>query len=100
VACPDVAQSEATTNANNITNNWEFVAMSEALLNGEDFAATAAEIADAKNTEFLNTLAEEATEGLTVGVECYAFPEWDDITEPYSTDLYEEHQGPAVADEG
>lgn len=100
VACPDVAQSEATTNANNITNNWEFVAMSEALLNGEDFAGDAAEIADAKNTEFLNTLAEEAAEGLTVGIECYAFPEWDDITAPYSSDLYDEHQGPAAADEG
>jgi ABC-type glycerol-3-phosphate transport system substrate-binding protein len=96
VACPDVAQSKAVANANNLTKNWEFVAMSEALLNGEDFSATAAQIASALNEEFLNTLAEEAAAGLNIGPECFAFPEWEDITQPYDPALYEAHEMPAA----
>ena len=96
VACPDVAQSKAVANANNLTNNWEFVAMSEALLNGEDFSATAAQIASALNEEFLSTLAEEAAAGLNIGPECFAFPEWEDITQPYDPALYETHEMPAA----
>lgn len=100
VACPDVTQSKAIANANNLTANWEFVAMSEALLNGEDFAATAAQIASAKNSEFETTLAQESAAGLHIGVECFAFPEWEDITQPYDSSLYESHEMPAPADEG
>ncbi len=98
VACPDAAQSRAVTNANGLTRNWEFVAMSEALLNGEDFSSTAATIAEAKNTEFLNTLEAEAAEGLNVGVECFAFPEWEDTTQPYDSALYETHEMPVNED--
>ena len=94
VACPDATQSMAMANANNLTRNWEFVAMSEALLNGDDFSSVAAGIAEAKNAEFLKTLEEEAAAGLNVGVECYAFPEWEDITQPYDSSLYESHVGP------
>ena len=74
--------------------------MSEALLNGESFAATAAEIAAAKNAEFTDTLAEEAAAGLNVGIECFAFPEWEDITQPYDSSLYESHEMPAAEGEG
>ncbi len=95
VACPDVTQSEAVANANNLTNNWEFIAMSEALLNGEDFSEVAANIASTKNAEFLSTLEEEAAEGLNVGPECFAFPEWEDITQAYDPALYESHVGPS-----
>ena len=70
--------------------------MSEALLNGEDFSSTAATIAEAKNTEFLSTLEAEAAEGLVVGVECFAFPEWEDITQPYDSALYDTHEMPAM----
>ena len=87
-------KSEAVANANNLTNNWEFVAMSEALLNGEDFSEVAANIAATKNAEFLSTLEEEAAEGLNVGPECFAFPEWEDITQAYDPALYECHVGP------
>ncbi len=100
VACPDVAQSKAVQNAENLTSNWEFVAMSEALLNGEDFAGTAAEIAAAKNAEMMETLEEEAAGGLNVGIECYAFPEWEDITQPYNPEWYATHQMPQMDDEG
>ncbi|MDJ0754442.1 MAG: extracellular solute-binding protein [Ardenticatenaceae bacterium] len=98
VACADVAQSKAVSNANSLTRNWEFIAMSEALLNGEDFSGTAAEIAEAKNGEFLTTLEEEAAAGLMIGVECFAFPEWEDITQAYDSALYETHQMPASDD--
>ena len=100
VACPDVAASKAVQNANNLTRNWEFVAMSEALLNGSDFSSTATEIATAKNNEFLATLENEAAAGLNIGIECFAFPEWEDITEPYESSLYESHQMPPVESEG
>ncbi len=100
VACPDTAGSKAMTNANNLTKKWELISMSEALLNGESFAATAAEIAAAKNAEFTDTLAEEAAAGLNVGVECFAFPEWEDITQPYDSSLYESHEMPAAEGEG
>lgn len=100
VACADVAKSKAMANANNLTKNWEFVAMSEALLNGEDFSSVAATIAGEKNAEFLSTLAEEAEAGLNVGVECFAFPEWEDITQPYDPALYETHEMPATEGEG
>lgn len=94
VACPDATQSKAIANANNITSNWEFIAMSEALLNGEDFTVTAGDIATAKNGEFLATLETEAANGLNVGPECFAFPEWEDITQPYDPALYDVHVGP------
>lgn len=100
VACPDVAQSKAMQNANGLTRNWEFVAMSEALLNGSDFSSTAAEIASAKNTEFLETLEAEAAEGLVIGSECFAFPEWENILEAYDPALYETHEMPMMDDEG
>ena len=74
--------------------------MSEALLNGEDFSATAAAIASDKNAEFLSTLDEEAAAGLMIGVECFAFPEWEDITQPYDSALYGSHEMPAVEGEG
>lgn len=92
VACSDVAQSKAMSNANSLTRNWEFVAMSEALLNGEDFSTTAVQIASEKNAEFLSTLEAEAANGLAVSPECYAFPEWEDITQPYDPALYEVHK--------
>ncbi|MCA9979449.1 MAG: extracellular solute-binding protein [Anaerolineales bacterium] len=99
VACADVAQSKAMSNANNLTANWEFIAMSEALLNGESFAATAAQIASEKNAEFLATLEAEAASGLAVSPECFAFPEWEDITQPYDPALYEVHQEAMMSDD-
>lgn len=89
VACPDVASSKAIANANSLTRNWEFIAMSEALLNGEDFSSTAAQIAGEKNAEFLSTLEAEAASGLAVSPGCYAFTEWEDITQPYDPALYD-----------
>lgn len=88
LACPDVANSGAMQAAENLRRNWEFEAMVEALTTGSDFAATAAEIAAAKNEIFLETLEAEQEAGLDVSVECFTFADWSG-TENFGVEMYD-----------
>ncbi|MFP4322483.1 MAG: ABC transporter substrate-binding protein [Anaerolineales bacterium] len=86
IACPDVAQSEAFRNANQIRPNWEFEEMVEALVGGDDFAPVAAEIAAEKDSVFQETIEAEAEAGLNISMDCFTFPDFeyqgDYMTEP------------------
>lgn len=84
IACPDAAQSQAFRAANELRPNWEFEAMVEALVDNEDFAPIAAEIAAAKDAAFQETVAAEAEAGLNVSMACFTFPDFDYTTD-YST---------------
>jgi len=79
LACPDVAQSQAYINAENIRRNWEFEEMSLALSEGREFAEVAADIAAQKNAMFQETLEAEAAEGLDISVDCYTFADWNPL---------------------
>jgi ABC-type glycerol-3-phosphate transport system substrate-binding protein len=87
VACPDLAQSEAIVNAENIRRNWEWEEMAAALLDLREFGDVAAEIEAEKNEVFLETLAAEAEAGLDVSQECYQFPDWE-FNEDFDTSNY------------
>lgn len=77
IACPDVAASEAFRNANQIRPNWEFEEMVEALVNDDDFASVAAEIAAEKDAAFQETVEAEAEAGLNISMDCFTFPDFD-----------------------
>ena len=83
IACPAVAQSEAFRNADQIRPNWEFEEMVEALVNGEDFAPIAGDIAAAKDAAFQETIEAEVEAGLDISLDCFTFPEFD-----YTSDYF------------
>ncbi len=74
--CPEVAQSQAFVNAENVRRNWEWEEMVLALTTGEDFAPVAQGIAAEKNRVFLETLESEG-----IDPACFAFPEWDGVSD-------------------
>ncbi len=89
LACPDAAKSEAFRAANAIRPNWEFEEMVEALVNGSDFTSVAAEIAEAKDAAFQETIETEAANGLNVSLECFTFPTFD-YTANYELSNYQD----------
>lgn len=91
VACPDVAKSQAYREAENYHPNWEWEAMVEALVTGNDFEPIAQEIASTKNKVFQETLEKEQQAGLNVSMKCWAYPEWN-YNENFDPALYENHR--------
>jgi ABC-type glycerol-3-phosphate transport system substrate-binding protein len=78
--CPDLAQSQALTNVDDIRSNWVYGAVDEYLLNGGDWLQIAQPIVDQQDQVFNETLASEAASGLDVSPECFAAPDWDGVT--------------------
>lgn len=83
VRCPAVASSQAFVNADNIRRNWEWEEMVLAITTGSDFTAVAQDIATQKNAKFLETIEEEG-----IDPACFAFPEWDGVSD-FDPAMYE-----------
>jgi len=75
IACEGIAESQAFINAENVRRNWEWEEMVLALTNGDSFDAVAQEIAAEKNSVFLETIEAEG-----IDPECFAFPDWDGVS--------------------
>lgn len=78
--CPDLAQSKAATNVENIRPQWVNGAIVDYLLNGGDWESIATPIVEEQNLMLNSTLEEEADAGLDVSTECFTEPDWDGLT--------------------
>ena len=65
--------------------------MITALTSGTEYAPVAKEIAEAKNTKFLEVLEAEAASGMKVSHDCLTFPEWE-YGQDYDPANYAKHQ--------
>ncbi|WP_341946939.1 extracellular solute-binding protein [Microbacterium sp. LWH11-1.2] len=83
--CPDLAQSKALTNVENIRPQWVNGTIVQYLLNGGDWEAIAEPIVAEQNKVLEDTLDAEAKSGLDVSTECFAEPDWDGLT-PFEND--------------